>query len=386
MEVALEKPRVDIGVGPASAGLALGCMGLLMLGLQPLILGGLLEEKAISISQLGEAATAEQLMLGGVAGLLGTFARRTHLRLYGVSACMVLALANAGCIQARGREILVYRLLCGTAGGVLVWIAGAVVAFSPSPAKYSALYVGSQAASQFVVASALPLTLMPLMGARGGFLALAILSMACATFGMCVPSSIYNVEHNASPKGRIQLTSMFGLSAAFLFMSGLVGFWVFVEPLANVNHASTFVKHYAVSMNLACQILAAALCTLYAPRIARNSLGTVITSAVAFSLLLCVVALRLGSGAFLSVAALHGALWVVGLSAFTPMMIYLDPTRRGAILLHGALLIGGSFGPLIIGWFSTEDNLMPVLLLSGIYSAGCLACTVLAETQRRRRH
>ena len=227
---------------------------------------------------------------------------------------------------------------------------------------------------------------MPHMGARGGFLAMAILSTACATLGLGIPRSIHNEERNASPTSRIQLTSIFGLSAAFLFMSALVGFWVFVEPLANVNHASTFVKDYAVSINLACQILAAVLCTLYAARIARNSLGTVIASAIAFLLIICIAALGLGSGAFLAVVALHGALWVVGLAAFTPMMIYLDPTRRGAVLLHGALLIGGSFGPLIMGWFSTEDNLMPVLLLSGIYSAGWLGCTVLAETQRRRRH
>ncbi len=385
MELALKQPRVEIGAGPAAAGIALGCMGLLMLGLQPLVLGGLLEEKAISVSQLGDAATAEQLMLGGVAGLLGAFAPRTHLRLYGVCACVMLALANAGCIQARGLEVVVYRLLCGTAGGVLVWIAGAVVAFSLSPARFTAIYVGAQAGSQFLVASLLPLTLMPAMGARGGFLAMAVLSMACATLGLLVPSGIQGVEPGASSKGKIQLTSMLGLSAAFLFMSALVGFWVFVEPLANVNHASPFVKTYAVSINLACQIIAAALCTLYAKRIAQNALGTVIATSVAFTLLLGIVALGLGSSVFLSAVALHGALWVVGLSAFTPMMIYLDPSRRGAVLVHGALLMGGSFGPLIIGWVSTEENLMPVLILSGIYSAGWLACTVLAQAQRRRR-
>jgi hypothetical protein len=45
-----------------------------MLGLQPLLLGALLDEHRISVSQLTQAATMEQLMIGIVAGALGACA------------------------------------------------------------------------------------------------------------------------------------------------------------------------------------------------------------------------------------------------------------------------------------------------------------------------
>lgn len=73
-----------------TAGPTLGCVGLLMLGLQPLLLGALLEEHRFSVAQLMQPATAEILAVGVVAGALGGAPSHRHLRGYGLAGCLVL--------------------------------------------------------------------------------------------------------------------------------------------------------------------------------------------------------------------------------------------------------------------------------------------------------
>src|ERR1700691_2998385 len=111
-----------VSVRSAAAGIALGCLGVLMLGLQPLLLGALLDEHRISVAQLTQAATMEQLLIGLVSGALGGLAPRRRLRLIGILACAVFAGANAACLWARGSEVVLDRALCGLRGGAPLWI------------------------------------------------------------------------------------------------------------------------------------------------------------------------------------------------------------------------------------------------------------------------
>ncbi len=60
----------------AGTGITLGCVAVLMIGLQPLLLDALLEEHRISVAQLSQSATFELLALGVVASALGALAPR----------------------------------------------------------------------------------------------------------------------------------------------------------------------------------------------------------------------------------------------------------------------------------------------------------------------
>ncbi len=350
-----------VSASSAAAGIALGCVGLLMLGLQPLLLGALLDEHRVSVSQLTQAAMVEQLMIGLVSGSLGGLAPRRRLRLIAGIACLALAAANAGCLRAHGLEFVAYRAICGVGGGALMWIASAIVSFSRAPARYSGIFVGSQAASQFALAALLPMTLMSTFGSNGGFAAIAALSAMGLALCAFVPSTIPNIARERSILRGVNFAALAGLAASFCFMAAIVGFWVFVEPLAALNHVSPVVAQYSVAANLAAQITGASLCVIFAARLPSAASTVLSLSAIAFLLAMAMVWTQAGTAPFVAAVLIHGLVWTVGLTLFTPLLIVVDPTRRGAMLLSGTLLLGGSAGPLMTGWYAAETHLAPVL-------------------------
>ncbi len=363
----------------ALAGITLGCIGVLMLGLQPLLLGWLLEEHRLSVAQLTQAAMLEQLALGIVAGALGAFAPRRRLRLLACVGCGLVAAGNAGCLGAHGMSFVLWRAVSGSGGGVLLWIAGGIIAFSQAPARLSGIFVGTQAVWQCALAALLPVTLIPIWGTNGGFTSLAVLSVASIALVRLLPSGLPELVKQDVGPARLGLGAYAGLTASFFFMAAIVGFWVFVEPLGASSSISASVARFAVASNLAAQFVGAALAIILARR-----LVPVVTWVLAGSCLLLLTALGLVSGnphnaAFLTAVLLHGLVWTLGLTFYVPLLIRVDPSRRGAMLLSGAEMLGGSAGPIVTGLFATETRLTPVLVSAALLALVALVSTVVAS-------
>src|SRR5215469_1645738 len=224
-------------VAATTVGLTLGCVGLLMLGLQPLLLGALLEEHRLSVSQLTQAATAEILAVGVVAGALGGALSHRHLRGYGLAGCLVLTVANAACQHASGEELVVWRAVSGGGGGILVWIATGLITHGRSPGRLYAIFFGAQAVSQGVAAALLPATLMHSSGnANGGLAALAVLSLLSVVLLTLLPPSLADLPKPQIGRARLNFRVLAGLAGGFLFMAGILGLFVFIEPLAVIDH------------------------------------------------------------------------------------------------------------------------------------------------------
>ena len=375
-------PRPAVSLAAAGTGIALGCIGVLMLGLQPLLLGSLLEEHRLSVAQLTQAAMLEQLAMGVVAGALGAFAPPRHLRLLGGVGCLLLAASNAGCLGGSGLSLVLWRGMSGCGGGILLWIAAGIIAFSRTPARFSALFVGAQAAFQGALAALLPVTLMPVMGANGGLAALVVLSLASILLLRWLPSDLPDLAKETLGRGWIGVRACAGLLASFFFMAAIVGFWVFVEPLGAFQHISPVVTRFADAANLAAQFAGAVLAIVLAQRLA-GAVGTVLVASCA-ALLVTVawVATVPHDSAYLAALMLHGFVWSVGLSFYVPLLVRADPTRRGAMLLPGAQMLGGSAGPIITGWFATEMYLTPVLISTALLALVALGGTVVAAVKR----
>jgi DHA1 family inner membrane transport protein len=355
-----------------------------MLGLQPLILGALLDEHRISVAQLTQAATIEQLALGAVAGALGAFAPRRHLRLFGLIGCAVLALGNAGCLGAAGLDFVWCRGISGIGGGVLVWIATGIITFSRSPARLSAVFVGAQAASQCVLAGLLPVTLMPSLGGNGGLASLAVISLLAMILLVRLPSRLPNPVAQDVGAEKFGIAAYAGLLASFLFMAAIVGFWVFVEPIGAASGVTPSVAHFAVASNLAAQFVGAVLAVVFARMLAPAASLVLAGCCAVFLLALTLLSLDPHDVAFLGAVMLHGFIWTIGLTFFVPLLIRVDPTRRGAMLLSGAELLGGSAGPQITGWFATETRLTPVLVSAAFLTLATLMSILIASTASSR--
>jgi MFS transporter, DHA1 family, inner membrane transport protein len=358
--------------GAAAAGIALGCVGLLMLGLQPLILGALLNEHRLSVSQLTQAATIEQLALGAVAGALGAFAPRRHLRLFGLIGCAALVLGNAGCLGVAGMDLVWCRGISGIGGGILVWIATGIVTFGRSPARLAAVFFGAQAASQCLLAGILSVTLMPSLGGNGGLASLAAISLLSMVLLSRLPSRLPDAVAQEVGTGNLGISAYAGLLASFLFMAGIVGFWVFVDPIGAASGVAPSLARFAVADNLAAQFVGAVLAVIFARALAHAASVVLGGCCAVFLLALALLSFGPHDLGFLGAVLLHGFVWTIGLTFFVPLLIRVDPTRRGAMLLSGAELLGGSAGPQITGWFATEARLTPVVV-----SAACLAFATL---------
>ena len=353
-----------------------------MIGLQPLLLDALLEEHRISVAQLSQAATLELLALGVVASALGAFAPRRRLRLLGGVGLLLLVVSNAGCLSGGGSSFVLWRGVSGFGGGILLWIAGGIIAFSQTPARLSAIFVGAQAAFQGALAVVLPVTLMPGMGANGGLAVLAVLSLASIPLLRWLPPELPYLAKGTLGRDWIGVGACAGLLASFFFMAAIVGFWVFVGPLATAHHVTPSISRFADAWNLAAQLVGAVFATVLAQRLARIVGVVLVVACLAVLVALALIAATSHDAPFFAGLMLHGFVWSIGLSYYVPLLIRADPTRRGAMLLPGAQMLGGSAGPIVTGWFATETNLTPVLISTALLVFVTLIGTIVAAVRR----
>jgi hypothetical protein len=77
--------------------------------------------------------------------------------------------------------------------------------------------------------------------------------------------------------------------------------------------------------------------------------------------------------AFLVLSGAFGFLWLFVLPFLVPMILEADPTRRAAVLVGGAQVLGASFGPFFASLLVTETDSRGALMFGG----ACLIGSVL---------
>ena len=145
---ALSRPEV-------LAGFTVGCVGVMVAGLQPVLLGSLHAAGRITAAGLGHAATVELLALGLGAGLAATLLERAPLRPIVMAAGLLYAVANLLTLSAGGEALTIVRGLAGLPGGVMIWVVTEMIVRAPNPTRWAGIYLAVQTLAQFGVASAL---------------------------------------------------------------------------------------------------------------------------------------------------------------------------------------------------------------------------------------
>jgi DHA1 family inner membrane transport protein len=351
-------------------GLAAGSMGLMMLGLQPLVLGALATEHRLTEDQIGLAATAEWLALGLTTGLLASLLTPARLKSINAAACLVLAGANIGGMYASGLGFVASRFCAGMAGGVLVWIAIALITRAARPDRFSGIFLVGQTLAQAGLAAILPATLMLRYGANGGLASLAALGVLCIGLSAWLPSRLAALPAPAEGHGALPLPGLVGLAAVFFTMAGVVGFWIFAEQLGTGAHIGATITGYAVAGALAAQVAGGSAATWLS-----GKLPTVPTLALAGAVNIG-VALALSGGAFpaavyVTAIVLFGFMWLFAMPFQTRLLIDADPSRRAAMLLSAAQLLGSSAGPIVTSQFATSTSLAGAMRAdTGLFAAG----------------
>ena len=354
----------------------MGCMALLMLGIQPLALGALQSAGRLTVSQMGLAATVEMLALGGVSAALAAWLRHHRLRSWLLIGCLAVAAANVLGLFAGGIAFIATRGAAGVGGGIILWVATGVVTRRIDAPRVNAIFQGAQAVAQGISAALIPIFLGPRLGANASLVVLGGMAAVVMPLIAFIPSELPLRHTDSMDRPAFHASSYLGLGASFLIMAGIVGVWVFVEPIAATAGIAVTTVSAAIAASLGTQVIGALLIastiTLVAP-----SIG-VIAMALLYMIVIGVLAWGHSSTAFVVVILLFGALWTVTMSLLLPFMIKLDPTRRAAMLLPGAILLGSSAGPAIAGTVATDTNIGPALLACAAMFALATVCAGVA--------
>ena len=350
--------------------LFVGVCGVMIAGLQPLLLGTLAQEGRITAAQLGHAATAELLLMGAASAYAGARWKPERLRAIGLVSALALAALNVATAWANGETITLIRAVAGVPSGILIWITVAMIARSPTPERWAGIYLTIQTLAQFVLAAALAAWVISRSGANGGFVALAVMCVISAVAALALPNRFAPLVADNASSNMPPARGFVALAAPFLWMAFIVGVWVYAEPLSRqAGHAPT-VAGVAVSVSLACQVLGGATATLLAGRL-RWFPTLMFCALLNVGCLLAFAALP-SEALYLLTSGVFGFLWLFSLPFMVPMTIAADPTRRAAVLVGGAELAGGSLGPLFASFVVSDADVRGALG----FGAVALAVTV----------
>lgn len=347
-------------IGPRPSGLHaaavmyIGVIGIMIAGVQPLLLGALQQEGRLTAAQLGHAATAELLTMGLAAGLAGGMLKGDRLRWIGVIAGLLLALLDIVTTRASGEALTLVRAAAGLPSGILMWITIGMITRAPRPERWSGAYLTIQTLAQFLLSLALTGVVVARYGANGGFLVLAGLSGLAGLSALAGPTRYAPLAHAHSPGGLPSVRGWVALSACFLFLAFIVAVWVYAEPLSHQAGHPPRIFGYAVSLSLICQVAGGAAATMLAGRLPW--FWTILACAIVDLAILALFASLPGPVTFLVASGVFGFIWLFVLPFLVPMVIEADPTRRAAMLLAGAQLLGGSLGPLLASLVVTDAD------------------------------
>lgn len=347
-----------------SMGVVSGCIA----ALQPILLGGLLEQGQLDVVQMGQAATSEATGMALATTLAATFLKPAGLKRIAAVALMVALAANAGTAFGEGLGIILLRGLNGLCSGVLLWILLGLLARSAAPGRAFAIYVTSQAVISFLFSLLISNWLVNVAGAAGGYALFAIADLALLLSVWRMPAA-YNAGSDPSAFSAPPLTGVLGLIAVGLFIAAIMGFWVYVLPLGKeLGYPEEHLKS-ALSMAIAAQI-AAGLCAIMLASKLRPFvaclMGTAVIAACAF-----VFMTQTTLPALYVSLVVFSFIWMFVPPFQLPLVIEFDPSLRSAIFIGTAQLSGVALGPILSAQFISGDS-----SLNTVYS--CYAMAILS--------
>ena len=378
-----------IGPRPAASGIAavllIGTVGMMMCGVQPVLLGTLVIEGRLTAAGLGWTTTAEFLTLGIGIMVAGAWFRPTHLRSRAALAALIVAMADTAIVTESGWEIIANRAIAGLAEGVLVWLAGCMIARSATPARWAAVFLTMQNVSQFAFAAILPATVMERFGANGGFVALAMTALLALVLAPVVPASFVELpaaKRTSTGSAHHSLSAMASLVSVFLIAAFSIGLFVYIAPLATQAHLDAKTMGFAVSAVLAASTAGSGIAAVLAKKMHYFPIFVVclfVNAAV-----LAIFAVMPGALVFIAASAVFGFFWLFFLPFQVLLVIESDPTRRIAVVTPGAQLLGGASGPLLCSFFVTDADARGALAVCGVCFAASFVISTALHLKRRR--
>ncbi len=371
MDAEMPKP---IDALPMTACLAVGSIALLVLGVQPVLLGPLVAEGRIGDSGVGHLVTVE-LVAMALGSLLGTrLLRQFPVRPVATVGAIVLLLANAAMIMRGGPGLLLgLRGVAGLAEGLLLGLPVIAIARSQKPERLAALFLVGQTAFQLIVAAIMPNLIFAGSRADAGFLILAAAAAMVIPLTILTPTQLRPAAPDPTA-GALTVRSAAGLLGSAAYLGGIVVVWSYFGLwIARQGHPPAM-EGVAVALSLASQVCGALVAAKLGDRL-RNRLVIAGAAAGEGVLVLALLAFGHSSAAVYAFSIGFGFLWLFALPSFTGLLIEIDPRRRAALYLSAAQLGGSALLPSLAGpivetigvdgasWFGIASFSVTILLM-----------------------
>ena len=364
---------------------SLGALSLLMSGIMPLFLGALADEHRLTAVGIGRLATVELLSAAVSTGMAGTLLKPQRLNLIAAIASLALAFSDAATVGLAGGALTAARAIAGVPEGVLLWIVVGLIARTRVPDFISAILFTAMAGLQLVAAVALALLVMPRWGADGGYAAVAGLSALGIVASLALPRA-YGPPPSGEAGQAPPLRGWLALAAVFVFQAAISGAGVYILPLAHQAGVSDGDGQTAISVALAMEVAGALVAMAIAKRV--SFLPVLLVGGVGLLAMLGLYALRTPGWLFILVSAVVGFFSLMVLPFFVAFTVQADPSRRAAVQIGGAQLLGGALGPVLASLSVADQDVRSALAVSAALLALSLSMIVLlhrpAGSQARR--
>jgi MFS transporter, DHA1 family, inner membrane transport protein len=355
------------------AALTAGCTALLVLGLQPALLGSLVDQHRISMEGVGMVAMGEIFALGIGTVMAEKWLPLNHLRAVAVLASLLLIAINLLTLTAHGDLVCVlWRVAAGLAEACLFWIATMIIVRSPQPDRLAGVFLTVQTSVQAVAALLLAKVSIAWLGWGEAFVLLAVLCALPLLVAARLPARLGSHTEEIQPS-LVSWTGFFSLLVPFLHMSAMGALWAYFEPVVDAAGIGISINVLA-ALVLFMQIVGGAVAAVVVRR--GKVLHALVISALAFSAT-GIVMHRLplhSTWAFTALCVVFGFLWLFQMPFHIRLAFDIDPRGRIAMLVPPAQLVGTGFGPLVTSFSVHGNDVQHVPLLA----AGFSACVVVA--------
>ncbi len=334
--------------GQISAALFIGCSALLIIGLQPLLFGALVDNGALSMEGVGIVAMGEIATLGIGVAVSNVFLPIAYHRPIVVMAALICVILNLATARALSEsEFIAVRSMAGLAEGVLVWAASNVIVRAAKADWLAAIFMLLQALTQAAMAGVLSVLVMPRGGWAAGFEGLAIVSALSAIVAFVLPQRLVSMKGPEFERLRWSAATLVPPAVAFLHMSAIGGLWAYMEEIALDVGLGVSSAQHLISGVLLMQFVGG-IASVWLIRRVDAVFMLHVSSAVLVAVMACIILLPASAPLSLTlVSAVFGIIWLILMPFHLGLALRVDDRGRVALYIPAAQLLGSAFGPLV---------------------------------------
>lgn len=367
------------------AALTIGSIALLMIGLQPILLGEMVDTHHASLEGVGIIAMSEIVALGIGVVLGDALLPVARLRLVTLLAALIVSCIDVLTGRLTGDlPLAAIRATAGLGEGMLVWVATCVIVRSHRADRLAGIFITLQTVAQAAVAALFARTVIPHAGWQGGFGVLGVLSLAPCLLAFLLPAALKPLSSQASKPFSWSAMATMPLLIAFVQMAAFGSLWAYLEPIARRAGLDAQDAQTAISAVLLIQVIggiAAVTAIRYLDNMMTLSAGSVVLALIPVGMLVLAPGHVTG---FMTLCGVFGFAWLFLTPFHIGLALKLDQSGRVATLAPGFQLLGTAFGPLIASFFATGDDAGPVPFVTLGFAISAIVVATTAQMLRRR--